>query len=83
LCAVIPAGFVRTFRQRLTAEKPLAGLRPDTLSFILYLVQTLKDSTACLRHQDVNDYADLVQHIVENPYLNGETLPLDGALRMS
>ena len=24
-----------------------------------------------------------VQHIVENPYLNGETLRLDGALRMS
>ena len=32
---------------------------------------------------DVRDYAALVQHIVENPYLNGETLRLDGALRMS
>jgi hypothetical protein len=51
LYAVIPARFVRTFRPRLTAEKPLAGLRPDTLSCVLYLVQTLKDSTLDLRHQ--------------------------------
>jgi NAD(P)-dependent dehydrogenase (short-subunit alcohol dehydrogenase family) len=28
------------------------------------------------------EYAALVRHIVENPYLNGETIRLDGALRM-
>ena len=28
------------------------------------------------------EYAALVKHIVENPYLNGETIRLDGALRM-
>src|SRR5437899_830735 len=28
-------------------------------------------------------YADLVLHIVENRYLNGETIRLDGALRMA
>jgi len=28
-------------------------------------------------------YADLVLHIVENPYINGETIRLDGALRMA
>lgn len=28
------------------------------------------------------DYAHLVQAIVENPLLNGETIRLDGALRM-
>jgi NAD(P)-dependent dehydrogenase (short-subunit alcohol dehydrogenase family) len=28
------------------------------------------------------EYADLVQHIVENGYLNGETIRLDGAIRM-
>jgi len=28
------------------------------------------------------EYADLVAHIVENPMLNGETIRLDGALRM-
>ena len=28
------------------------------------------------------EYAALVQHIVENAYLNGEVIRLDGALRM-
>lgn len=30
-----------------------------------------------------DEYAALVQHIVENPYLNGETIRLDGAIRMA
>ena len=30
-----------------------------------------------------DEYASLVQHIVENPYLNGETIRLDGAIRMA
>lgn len=29
-----------------------------------------------------NEYAKLVQHIIENPMLNGEVIRLDGALRM-
>jgi NAD(P)-dependent dehydrogenase (short-subunit alcohol dehydrogenase family) len=29
------------------------------------------------------EYAELVRHIVENPMLNGETIRLDGALRMA
>ena len=29
-----------------------------------------------------SEYAELVRHIVENPMLNGETIRLDGALRM-
>jgi NAD(P)-dependent dehydrogenase (short-subunit alcohol dehydrogenase family) len=29
------------------------------------------------------EYAALVQHIIENPMLNGETIRLDGALRMA
>jgi len=29
------------------------------------------------------EYAALVRHIVENPYLNGETIRLDGAIRMT
>lgn len=32
---------------------------------------------------DVNDFSALVQHIVTNPYINGETIRLDGGLRMS
>ena len=30
-----------------------------------------------------DEYAALVQHIVENPMLNGETIRLDGAIRMA
>jgi len=30
-----------------------------------------------------SEYAALVQHIIENPMLNGETIRLDGALRLS
>jgi NAD(P)-dependent dehydrogenase (short-subunit alcohol dehydrogenase family) len=29
-----------------------------------------------------DEYAALAQHIVENPMLNGETIRLDGAIRM-
>ncbi|HPK53487.1 MAG TPA: SDR family NAD(P)-dependent oxidoreductase, partial [Smithellaceae bacterium] len=29
------------------------------------------------------EFAFLVQHIIENPYLNGETIRIDGALRMA
>jgi hypothetical protein len=29
------------------------------------------------------EYAILVRHILENPMLNGETIRLDGALRMA
>jgi hypothetical protein len=29
------------------------------------------------------EYALLAAHIIENPYLNGETIRLDGALRMA
>jgi NAD(P)-dependent dehydrogenase (short-subunit alcohol dehydrogenase family) len=30
-----------------------------------------------------SEYAGLVRHIVENPMLNGETIRLDGAIRMA
>ena len=30
-----------------------------------------------------DEYAGLVTHIVENGYLNGETIRLDGAIRMA
>jgi NAD(P)-dependent dehydrogenase (short-subunit alcohol dehydrogenase family) len=32
---------------------------------------------------DPAEYAALVRHIVENPMLNGETIRLDGAIRMA
>ena len=30
-----------------------------------------------------DEYASLVMHMIENRYLNGETIRLDGALRMA
>jgi hypothetical protein len=32
---------------------------------------------------DPSEFAALARHIVENPMLNGETIRLDGALRMA
>lgn len=32
---------------------------------------------------DPSEFASLVHHIVDNPYLNGETIRLDGAIRMA
>ena len=29
-----------------------------------------------------HEFAELVKHVIENPYLNGETIRLDGAIRM-
>lgn len=34
------------------------------------------------RHGHVDEFASLVQHIIENGYLNAETIRLDGAIRM-
>ena len=36
-----------------------------------------------LRASAPEEYAKLVQSIVENPMLNGETIRLDGAIRMA
>ena len=32
---------------------------------------------------DPDDYAHLAVSVLENPYLNGETIRLDGAIRMA
>ena len=32
---------------------------------------------------DVSEFSALAQHIVNNPYINGETIRLDAGLRMS
>jgi NAD(P)-dependent dehydrogenase (short-subunit alcohol dehydrogenase family) len=56
------------------------------------LFQTLSDEAiASLEAQvphpsrlgDPSEYAALVRHLVENPMLNGETIRLDGAIRMA
>jgi NAD(P)-dependent dehydrogenase (short-subunit alcohol dehydrogenase family) len=46
--------------------------------------QAIADSVPFPRRVGVpDDYADLVIHLAENSYLNGETIRLDGALRLA
>ena len=50
--------------------------------------QQVQDSLASAvpfppRLGDPSEYAALVLHIIENPMLNGETIRLDGAIRMA
>ncbi|MEJ8568575.1 SDR family NAD(P)-dependent oxidoreductase [Elongatibacter sediminis] len=55
----------------------LKGITPE-------LKQSLaKDIPFPPRLGDPPEFAELVRHIAENPYLNGETIRLDGALRMT
>jgi NAD(P)-dependent dehydrogenase (short-subunit alcohol dehydrogenase family) len=60
--------------------------------FLTPLFQTLPDEAieslgAQVPHPsrlgDPTEYAALVQHVVENPMLNGEVIRLDGAIRMA
>jgi len=55
----------------------LAGLRDDILQELAASVPNPH------RLGKPSEYAQLAAHIVENPYLNGETIRLDGALRMA
>jgi NAD(P)-dependent dehydrogenase (short-subunit alcohol dehydrogenase family) len=60
-----------------TFDTPLLSRLPE---------QALVDLAAMVPHPsrlgDVDEYAALASHIVENPMLNGEVIRLDGALRM-
>jgi NAD(P)-dependent dehydrogenase (short-subunit alcohol dehydrogenase family) len=58
-------------------DTPLLGLLPQEAR------TALGNSVVFPRRLgDPAEYAALVEHIVRNPYLNGETVRLDGALRM-
>jgi NAD(P)-dependent dehydrogenase (short-subunit alcohol dehydrogenase family) len=58
-------------------DTPLLGSLPDQQKAAL-----AKDVIFPKRLGLPDNYAHLVQAIVENPYLNGETIRIDGALRM-
>jgi NAD(P)-dependent dehydrogenase (short-subunit alcohol dehydrogenase family) len=55
----------------------LGGLRDDIMAG---LAATVPNPS---RLGDVDEYADLAVTILRNRYLNGETIRLDGALRMA
>jgi NAD(P)-dependent dehydrogenase (short-subunit alcohol dehydrogenase family) len=59
-------------------DTPLLGTLPDDAR------ARLSAGVVCPRRLgEPAEYAALVEHIVANPYLNGETVRLDGGLRMS
>lgn len=60
--------------------------------FLTPLFETLPDNAIAslgsqvphpLRLGKSDEYADLVAHILSNPMLNGETIRLDGSIRMA
>jgi NAD(P)-dependent dehydrogenase (short-subunit alcohol dehydrogenase family) len=58
-------------------ETPMLGLLPDEARQAL-----LKNVVFPKRLGQPSDYASLVAHLVENSYLNGETIRIDASLRM-
>lgn len=78
----------------LARDLAKAGIRVTTIAPGLMdtpLLQALPDKVRAFLQETIpfpqrlgkpDEYAQLVQHIVENPLLNGEVIRLDGALRM-
>lgn len=58
-------------------DTPLLGMLPDDARTAL-----AASVVNPRRLGDPSEYAALVEHIIRNPYLNGETIRLDGGLRM-
>jgi len=59
-------------------QTPLLAMLPDKVR--IFMQATVPNPS---RFGDPDEYAALVQHIIENPYMNGEVIRLDGALRMA
>jgi NAD(P)-dependent dehydrogenase (short-subunit alcohol dehydrogenase family) len=67
-CCTIAPGVIETTLSRLMPQKTREKL--------------LEETPFPKRFGDPCEFASLVQQIVENPFLNGETIRLDGAIRM-
>lgn len=71
------------FGIRVNAIAPGLFLTPLLEALPEDTIQKLSDSIPFpKRLGSPDDFAALVKHIIENPYLNGEVIRLDGALRM-
>ena len=71
------------FGIRVNAIAPGLFLTPMLLGLPQAAQDSLGASVPCpARLGDPREYAALAAHIVENAYLNGETIRIDGALRM-
>jgi len=67
---------VMTIAPGIMATPMLLGM-PDEVQ------EALNKSVPCGRMGKPEEYADLVNHIVNNAYLSGEVIRMDGALRMA
>jgi NAD(P)-dependent dehydrogenase (short-subunit alcohol dehydrogenase family) len=84
--AAMTLPLAREFAKTLIRVMTIAPGTFDT-PMIRALPQAVRDSLGAqvphpARLGDPAEYAALVRHIVENPMLNGETIRLDGAIRM-
>ncbi|RZU66220.1 NAD(P)-dependent dehydrogenase (short-subunit alcohol dehydrogenase family) [Microterricola gilva] len=84
--AAMTLPLAREFAQTLIRVMTIAPGTFDT-PMLRGLPQEVRDSLGAQvphpsRLGDPSEYAALVRHIVENPMLNGETIRLDGAIRM-
>eukprot|EP00729_Bicosta_minor_P007288 gene7288-2550_t len=61
-----------------TFETPmLAGLKPD-------IIEALEAGIPCpSRLGKPDEFASLAEHIINNAYLNGEVIRLDGSIRLT
>ncbi|HEY5789594.1 MAG TPA: SDR family NAD(P)-dependent oxidoreductase [Gammaproteobacteria bacterium] len=67
---------VNTIAPGVFGTPMMAGMTPEVRDPLVANVQFPK------RMGEPDEYAALVQHIIENGYLNGETIRLDAAIRM-
>ena len=84
--AAMTLPLAREFAQTLIRVMTIAPGIFDT-PMMQGMTQDVRDSLGAQvphpsRLGDPSEYAALVRHIVENPMLNGETIRLDGAIRM-
>ncbi|MEB0004831.1 hypothetical protein QN357_18085, partial [Cryobacterium sp. RTC2.1] len=69
-------------RVRVPAGVELHGLGDDDGALAVVRESLAAQVPHPARLGDPNEFAALVRHIVENPMLNGETIRLDGGIRM-
>ena len=70
-----------TFRRAMTLERLPMPLTRSSLALSLAALAAAVPHPA--RLGDPAEFASLVRHIVDNQMINGETIRLDGAIRMA
>ena len=61
----------------------VVGIQLHTLLLLIMPVMTIIVLVYLTQKKNVNWNKEIVQQIIENPMLNGETIRLDGAIRLA